>query len=254
MFGHDLMSSRPDEAADSTRFKSDDSPAAQADRQEKLNHERQVKLGLLVVQLGGATFNEVFPDGLRHRPELTCIIGKPKRPSWWSLLLNLFVRQQRVARPFEPVVVVDPIETGEVPVTEEVTPIVEEKPKGREGLPKLNFSPLPDSVVAILHPAVQRDRSELLSAEAVIHNELQRIEETRYKYLVPDVSMQRCQGEIQLVGRCYVEANRADAQRAKRNDAATDAQGSRRVLQCADLVKQLQVCAEREVEAFATSD
>jgi hypothetical protein len=208
----------------------------------KKEQERHVKLGMLVVQLGGASFDEVFPDGLKNPPELTCIIGKPQRPSWWSILMGLFARRQALP-PVAPPIVDTTFESE----SEEQQPPPEVKPSVRQGLPTLDFSPLPDAVVRTLHADVQRERKELLEAEAAIHEQLQRLEETRYQYLAPDMASQRCANEIRLVARCYAETNAADGK-------MRDAQGSRRVLSCAPLVRQLQLCAELEVEAFATSD
>jgi hypothetical protein len=201
----------------------------------KFERDRRIKLGLVVVQLGGATFDEVFPDGLRNRPELTCIIGVPRR-SWWTFLKSWFMRPVVTPLPAPPL-------NERAEPEQPAEPAVVTVPKS--GLPTLNFSPLPDEVVNGLHRDVRKERAELLAAEEAIHDLLMRIEETRHQYLTPGASV--CGRELELVGRCYAAANAADTKQK-------GSRPSRRILACGPLVNQLQRCAEREVEAFVGSE
>ncbi|TPP42988.1 hypothetical protein CGC20_35390 [Leishmania donovani] len=121
--------------------------------------------------------------------------------------------------------------------------------------------------VDALTPAVRDERAKLLLSEKHIHETLQGMEDTRYRYLVPSHDL-KCEAEVMDVVRCYAERNQAKAAslaaeggRAPPGAAATShnrlSGGGEKAVVRADLlacgphVQRLKTCAESMVMQYS---
>jgi len=138
-------------------------------------HEHRVKLGLLVVNLGIAPMEEIFPRGLKHVPELL-----PARPRLQGAPPPQPTAQQQQSPP--PIVEAKIIEN--VPTTQEPCPLVQQIP-------------------APSHPATNALRKKLNVMEGEIQQRLRNLAASRDKYLNADRVHIPCLEEEQAVLQCY---------------------------------------------------
>lgn len=153
--------------------------------------------------------------------------------------------------------------------------------KTKLGTPSVNTAPLTEQQAAQLTANVRADRDKLLAAEQHVHDVLQGLEDTRFKYLVPSADLP-CDREVEAVVKCYVaknaeaenrrEAVRKRLQAEMRRDymkadyplSLAEKKGSAGVadvpivafdaLQCGPQVKQLRLCTDRMLEAYSKQD
>ncbi|KAG5512136.1 hypothetical protein JKF63_07604 [Porcisia hertigi] len=145
-----------------------------------------------------------------------------------------------------------------------------ETSKRKKGLPVVDMRPLTDEEVDALTPAVREEREKLLGSEKRIHETLQGMEDTRYRYLLPSRDL-KCEAEVMAVVQCYTERNEANS--ASRADdggnrargevkASHEASGSgveralvrSDLLACGPHVNRLQDCAESMVMRYSREE
>jgi hypothetical protein len=234
--------------------------------EEIAENERLVKLGLLLVQMGVAKKEDVFPEGLRAPPPLldrSSIALKPRAP-WWKTLFGLMLHRNR--QPFaspaairvnegQPHALSDLPDGGQKTSNAdagETTKIRDEEiDVGRvDAAPSMQrprvlqlsqLRPLSYDDVGKLRPAVTTERNKLLEAERNIHETLTQIEDTRHFYLLPQRVLS-CEREIDSVTKCYAET------------LARESASARDTLQCAENVAGLKRCAEDAVLQFTPAD
>ncbi|RNF27427.1 uncharacterized protein Tco025E_00357 [Trypanosoma conorhini] len=234
--------------------------------------ERQIKLGLLVVRLGGAKENNVFgARGLTVPPRDLLVIHRPeddaaaRRPFKWYDPISWFLSGPRpspmtwsassaVKKSSPPTaaasVVADASVAAAVATATAATSATARK---KRPLPPVDMHPLKDA--ATLEPAVGEERAKLLKDEASVHSVLDRIEEARYAYLVPSQEL-RCEAEVMSVLQCYMNGNAAAGVRAAAAEAPspTALPAAAGVLQCGPVVALLRRCAEKMVVSYSEAD
>lgn len=266
--------------------------------------DRQTKLGILLVNQGVAQESQVFGSNtdimkaVRNRqvPDLL-VINRPQddahldlakwyKPwTWFKGAPRVSPMQWSAPPPVPPPAppparVEEGSQTDADPDVAEALPLPpapERKaepeappaPKKRSGLPPVVLEPLSDSAVASLAPAVRADRDKLLKAEANVHQILQGIEDTRYKYLVPSTELS-CEAEVVEVVKCYaVENANAAKKRAailrEREDELAKGYSNRidengyldkpiilfDALNCGPKVKKLKQCTEKMLKDYS---
>ncbi|KAG5487967.1 hypothetical protein LSCM1_08282 [Leishmania martiniquensis] len=273
-------------------------PASTAAPSEEL--QRLTALGTLLVNMGAASEEKVF--GMKdsapmlayrdHRMHDLLVINRPQddaaahpftwyKPwTWWGsgAQVSPIVVQRRSA-PEEsasaPVTTAPPPRTTSTQTAEDAvaTPSSDAAapkaapPKRKKGLPVVDMRPLTDEEVDVLTPAVRDERAKLLRSEKHIHETLQSMEDTRYRYLVPSREL-KCEAEVMEVVRCYAERNQAKAaslvahcsdapsgEAAASHNRASDL-GERAVvrtdlLACGPHVQRLKACAESMVTKYS---
>ncbi|CAJ1005366.1 hypothetical protein Q4I28_000686 [Leishmania naiffi] len=140
-------------------------------------------------------------------------------------------------------------------------------PKRKKGLPAVDIRALTDEEAEALTPAVRDERAKLLRSEMRIHELLQGLESTRYRYLAPSHDF-KCEAEVMAVIRCYAERNQARAASlaaegggappgtAAASHNGVSGGGEKAVvradlLACGPHVKHLKVCAESMVMKYS---
>ncbi|EKG08019.1 hypothetical protein TCSYLVIO_000846 [Trypanosoma cruzi] len=246
--------------------------------------ERQIKLGLLLVRLGGAKETDVF--GVRglvvpprdllviHRPEDDAEARRPFRwydpiswflsgprpsPMRWSSTTAVSKLSQAVPQKVttkSTVSVASGIDASSVAATvaaATTTAAASPKVKKKRPLPVVNMQPLKDDET--LEPVVKEEREKLLKDEAAVHGVLDSIEEARYKYLVPSRIL-GCEAEVMSVLQCYIKSNAAARNIADAEESLlpTALPAAADVLQCGPVVALLKRCAEGMVASYSEAD
>ncbi|KEG07135.1 hypothetical protein DQ04_10781020 [Trypanosoma grayi] len=260
--------------------------------------ERQIKLGLLLVRLGAATENSVFgARGLSVPPRDLLLIHRPeddedpRRPFKWYNPLSWFLSGPRpsplrwsssetpiktktaaAARAATRTTITTTtaasvIEAADAATSAAAAASEKVKKKKVRPLPVVNMQPLRDD--SVLEPAVREERTKLFKDEEEVHRVLDRIEETRYNYLVPSQEL-RCEDAVIAVAQCYDKCNAVAQSRATTaaaiptTPAAAVAEGklfsnaalpaAAEALQCGPVVALLKRCAEGVAAAYSESE
>ncbi|ESL10491.1 hypothetical protein TRSC58_01776 [Trypanosoma rangeli SC58] len=244
--------------------------------------ERQVKLGLLVVRLGGAKEKDVFgARGLTVPPRDLLVIHRPeddavaRRPFRWYDPISWFLSGPRQspmiwssaptgatssrASPPTPAATTSAASAiGDASVAAAVaastaTAAASASARKKRPLPHIDMRPLKDAET--LEPAVSEERAKLLKDEAAVHSVLDKIEEARYTYLVPSQEL-RCEAEVMSVLRCYVDSSAVAGNRAASEEAPspTALPAVANVLQCGPVVGLLKQCVEGMVASYSEAD
>ncbi|RNF02634.1 hypothetical protein TraAM80_06316 [Trypanosoma rangeli] len=248
--------------------------------------ERQVKLGLLVVRLGGAKEKNVFgARGLTVPPRDLLVIHRPeddavaRRPFKWYDPISWFLSGPRQspmiwssapagatssrASPTTPPATVTAATSaasaiGDASVAAAVAAstamaAASASARKKRPLPHIDMQPLKDAET--LEPAVSEERAKLLKDEAAVHSVLDKIEEARYTYLVPSQEL-RCEAEVMSVLRCYMDSSAVAGSRAASAEASspTALPAVAGVLQCGPVVGLLKQCVEGVVASYSESD
>ncbi|KAG5488211.1 hypothetical protein LSCM4_08191 [Leishmania orientalis] len=274
-------------------------PASTAASSEEM--KRLTTLGTLLVNMGAASEEKVF--GMKdsapmlayrdHRMHDLLIINRPQddaaahpfiwyRPwTWWSSgarvsPLVVWRKPAPEERAREPVMAAPPViaastqterDRASPPSSDLGEPKAAPPPKRKKGLPVVDMRALTDEEVDALTPSVRDERAKLLRSEKHIHETLQGMEDTRYRYLVPSRDL-KCEAEVLDVVRCYAERNQATAASlaAEGGDAPPGATaalhneasdvGEKTVvradlLACGPQVQRLRVCAESMVMKYS---
>lgn len=204
------------------------------------DYQRRYKLGMLVVALGIAPEQEVFPKGLDNsvplRPVSPGNTGAPVRPPATPAAINAGAPSEMVkpsAPKSAPIAQPSPAVVSTLPPTPAVS---------KATAPKVSLPPVAP------HPKVDDARNVLLKHETNIHNMLQTIEETRETYL--QVAPPECTKEMESVVRCYEHFNRGEAKLISKKSKNVSAPN---VLQCAPFVDALSTCASKLASALAAA-
>ncbi|EAN88771.1 hypothetical protein TcCL_ESM08724 [Trypanosoma cruzi] len=246
--------------------------------------ERQIKLGLLLVRLGGAKETDVFGvRGLVVPPRDLLVIHRPeddaeaRRPFRWYDPISWFLSGPRpspmrwssttaISKPSQAVPqkvttkstasVASAIDASSVAATvaaATTTAAASPKVKKKRPLPAVNMQPLKDDET--LEPVVKEEREKLLKDEAAVHGVLDSIEEARYKYLVPSRIL-GCEAEVMSVLQCYIKSNAAARKIADAEESLlpTALPAAADVLQCGPVVALLKRCAEGMVASYSEAD
>ncbi|AAQ15751.1 uncharacterized protein TEOVI_000539800 [Trypanosoma equiperdum] len=246
--------------------------------------ERQVKLGLLLVQLGAAKENQIFgPRGLMTPPRDLLVINRyedskeARRPFKWYDPISWFLSGPKPSPMFwspspfrneeqERAVTTSPTAasgTAAATQTPEIGPATSLAPavKKIRAIPPVDMRPLGDDVH--LEAAVRLDREKLLKDEETLHKMLNGVEDTRHAYLVPAQELQ-CEDEVLAVVQCYekhVSAIQAASGSGMSNSGKILSEGAALelpviadVLQCGPVVSLLRRCAEGVVGAYSQKD
>ncbi|KAG8344641.1 hypothetical protein ERJ75_001408000 [Trypanosoma vivax] len=261
---------------------------ASANREAKTNpqgvassreHERQIKLGQLLVRLGAAKESAVFGSGgLSVPPRDLLVINQydgsdtAPRPFRWYNPMSWFF-----SSPTPSPITWSPAEApasysapatvaASAPLSAPVsTPGTDIKRMSRS-LPSIDMRPLPDDVQ--LEPVVDADRTKLLKDEEVIHKTLNGLEDTRKTFLVVSQSL-RCENEVEAVLRCYEKYSVPAAGEPEVSGTTSTARSTigpsvklsdlslppeAGVLKCAPVVSILRQCAEGVATAYSKAD
>ncbi|CBZ23126.1 conserved hypothetical protein [Leishmania mexicana MHOM/GT/2001/U1103] len=273
-------------------------PASAAESSEEL--KRLTALGALLVNMGAASEEKIF--GMKdsapmlayrqNRMHELLVINRPQddaaahmfiwyKPwTWWSsgaqvspIVKRMLTEEGSASAPRT---TAPPQTSGSTQTEADVVApppppdAVESKAapsKRKKGLPPVDMRALTDEEVDALTPAVRDERAKLLRSEKHIHETLQGMEDTRYRYLVPSRDL-KCEAEVMAVVRCYAERNEAKAAslaaeggRAPSGAAAASHNGPSGggekatvradLLACGLHVQRLKVCAESMVMQYS---
>ncbi|EPY36790.1 hypothetical protein AGDE_00007 [Angomonas deanei] len=247
--------------------------------------ERQKKLGAFIVQNNIASAEKVFgTPSMRSPPDLLLINRSNedalRHPKVWYKPWTWFTGGQQVGAlqwserhgAPEPFPAVRRPEAAPAPI-EEVEPEVEPRKviKKKSGLPPVRMEIMKESEVQTLTPKVKEERDMLRQSEARIHQLLQGIEDTRYRYLIPSQDL-KCEKEVTRVLRCYEKENEKALQKkheimrqrekelmsgvSNQVHSTVDLEKpviTTDVLNCAGLVKQLKTCTSKMVETYSAN-
>ena len=168
-----------------------ESAAESAQRKDQLvammrkEQEHQVKLGMLMVNLGVASAEEVFPNGLKKPPPL--LNARKKKGHRAAMVI---APEARAPEPLGP----SPSPTDPTPT-----------PKVMVVAP-----PPPPLVRAPPHPAIDTLRKKMLGSESEIAQRLHVLVASREKYLNAQHVHIPCMEEEEKVLRCYQRAKGID--------------------------------------------
>ncbi|GET85497.1 hypothetical protein, conserved [Leishmania tarentolae] len=284
----------------STATSNSHAAASTADSSEELR--RLTALGTLLVNMGVASEEKVF--GMKdsapmlayrqNRMQELLVINRPQddaaahvfiwhKPwTWWSsgaqvspIVVKRMAAEEMGAS--TPRTTAPPQTTGSTqtnadvvapPLPPDVVAPKAAPPKRKKGLPAVDMRPLTDDEVDALTPAVRDERAKLLRSEKRIHDTLQGMEDTRYRYMLPSRNL-KCEAEVMAVLRCYTERNQAKAASlvgegdgaplaaaAASHNESSGGGGTRAVvrkdlLACGPHVQRLKACAESMVMQYS---